>query len=256
MNLCTNGVQAMQALPAGGTLQVALRTEVTTAATLLSEATLAPGRYACLCVTDTGPGIAPLALPRLFEPFFTTKGPQAGTGLGLAVVHGMVAEHGGAIDVSSTPGEGARFTLYLPLADTAPDDVASPDDAVPLGQGQVVLVVDDEPALVELAEELLAGLGYEAFGVASSVQALERLRQEPERFELVLTDEVMPGLNGTALAVAVRALRPDLPIVLASGYGGPQLQERAAAAGVTVLVKKPLTRAALARAVAQALVRA
>ncbi len=257
MNLCTNGLQALQGRPAGS-LRVALHTEERTQPETLFETTLAPGRYACLAVSDNGAGITPEVMARLFEPFFTTRqgpGPQRGTGLGLAVVHGVVADLGGAIDVRSQPGQGACFTLYFPLADAAVVTPAEPAE-LPLGQGQTVLVVDDEPALVALAEELLAGLGYEPFGLASSTEALARFREAPERFDLVLTDELMPELSGTALAAELHQLRPGLPVVLASGWGGPQLEQRAAAAGVTVLVKKPLARAELARAVATAMLQA
>ncbi|MGC3984107.1 MAG: ATP-binding protein [Pseudorhodoferax sp.] len=251
LNLCTNGVQAM---PEGGALRVLLDLETVDAPRTLFEAGLQPGRYARLRVQDSGTGIAPEALDRLFEPFYTTKGPRKGTGLGLAVVHGVAAEFGGAIDVQSRPGEGACFTLYFPCLD-APADAAAPaaGGELPLGQGQAVLVVDDEPALVALAEEMLAGLGYEPFGLASSTEALARFTAAPGRFDLVLTDERMPELAGTELAAALRRIRPDLPVVLASGYGGPALARRAAAAGVRVLVAKPLARAELARAVAQAL---
>jgi signal transduction histidine kinase/ActR/RegA family two-component response regulator len=251
LNLCTNGVQAM---PAGGALHVLLEVEQVDTPRALFEARLAPGRYARLRVQDSGTGIAPEAMDRLFEPFYTTKGPRKGTGLGLAVVHGVVAELGGAIDVQSWPGEGACFTLYFPCLDVPPDAPAPvADAALPLGQGQAVLVVDDEPALVALAEEMLAGLGYEAFGLASSAEALARFTAAPDRFDLVLTDERMPELAGTELAAALHRIRPALPVVLASGYGGPELAQRAAAAGVRVLVVKPLARAELARAVARAL---
>lgn len=251
LNLCTNGVQAM---PDGGALHVLLDVEQVDTTRTLFEAQLQPGRYARLRVQDNGTGIAPQALDRLFEPFYTTKGPRKGTGLGLAVVHGVVAELGGAIDVQSRPGEGACFTLYFPCLDV-PADAAAPagGGAVPLGQGEAVLVVDDEPALVALAEEMLAGLGYEPFGLVSSTEALARFTAAPDRFDLVLTDERMPGMAGTELVAALRCVRPDLPVVLASGYGGPELAQRAAAAGVRVLVAKPLARAELARAMAQAL---
>lgn len=272
MNLCTN---AMQAMPEGGTLRVEVRTERLEQPRPMFETTLAPGRYVCLSVTDSGQGIAPEVMARLFEPFFTTRtttrGPHRGTGLGLAVVHGVVTDLGGGIEVRSTPGCGACFRLYFPCVEppgtpsvaasgrlpalTAGPAVpaAAAETALPLGQGQSILVVDDEPALVELAEELLAGLGYEPFGLSASPEALARFKAEPDRFELVLTDEVMPGLTGTALAAALHALRPALPIVLASGYGGPQLEQRAAAAGVTATVKKPLGRAELAHAITRAL---
>lgn len=250
MNLCTNGMQAM---PQGGDLFVDLSVVRVDEPRIFFETTLGPGRYACLAVTDGGSGIAPEVMSRLFEPFFTTRGPDKGTGLGLAVVHGVVADLGGAIDVQSELGKGARFTLYFPCTDRVPEAAVSPDGELPLGNGQRVLVVDDEPALVELAEELLAGLGYEPFGVVSSVQALERFKEDVQRFDLVLSDEVMPDMTGTLLAAALHEVRPGLPIVIASGYGGPQLELRAANAGVTVLVKKPLARAELAQAVARAL---
>jgi PAS domain S-box-containing protein len=250
MNLCTN---AMQAMPDGGTLTVGLESVGLVEPLPLFETSLAPGRYVRLAVADTGMGITPAVMVRLFEPFFTTKGPQKGTGLGLAVVHGVMADLGGAIDVHSTPGRGSRFDLYFPSVDEASTDIPVVGDETPLGEGQTVLYVDDEPALVELAQEMLAGLGYEPFGIASSVEALARFKQDPDRFDLVITDEVMPDMIGTALAAAMHAVRPDLPIVLASGFGGPQLEERARAAGVAVQVNKPLTRAELARAVAQAL---
>ena len=250
MNLCTN---ALQAMPQGGALQVALDEIRLEVPRQLFDRSLPAGRYARLSVTDSGAGIAPDVMARLFEPFFTTRGPHVGTGLGLAVVHGVMVDLGGAIDVHSTPGQGACFELYFPCVDGVPDEARPVDDTAPPGCGQTVLLVDDEPGLVELAEELLAGLGYEPVGFASSVQALAEFQRDPDRFDLVLTDEVMPEMTGTALAQAVHAVRPDLPVVLASGYGGPQLAARAAGAGVTVLLRKPLVRAELARAMAQAL---
>ncbi len=250
MNLCSN---ALQAMPNGGTLTVELTTLNAPQPLLLSEGSLDPGDYARLAVTDDGGGIAPEIMGRLFEPFFTTKGPSKGTGLGLAVVHGVVADLGGAIDVQNMPCRGARFVLYFPCSEAAPKDDPAAHATTPRGQGQTVLVVDDEPALVELAEEMLASLGYEPVGFVHSEQALAAFSADPDRFDLVLTDEVMPHMNGTVLATALRAVRTRLPIVLASGYGGPHLEDSAGAAGVTVLVKKPLVRAELARAVAQAL---
>ncbi len=249
MNLCTN---ALQAMPEGGLLRVALDEHVVHQPRVLYDSTLDAGRYARLVVADDGAGMGPEVLSRLFEPFFTTRGPRGGTGLGLAVVHGVVTEMKGAIDVSSHPGAGSTFTLYLPLTADSALAAPPPEPEPPAGHGQTVLVVDDEPLLAELAQEMLASLGYEPFGLSSSVQALEEFRRDPTRFDLVLTDEVMPGLTGTALARELRRLRPDLPVVLVSGYGGPQLEARAAEAGIRVVATKPLTRAELARALARA----
>jgi len=174
-------------------------------------------------------------------------------GLVLAVVHGVVAEFGGAIDVQSTPGQGARFTLYFPECTDALADTGVPDEAVPTGAGQALLVVDDEPTLAALTDELLRGLGYEPVTSTDPVAALQLLRSDPQRFAAVVTDEVMPGLTGTGLTEAVRSLAPHLPVLLVSGYGGALLAKRATEAGVDRVLTKPLRRAELARALADVL---
>ncbi len=253
MNLCTN---AMQAMPEGGTLTVSTARHAVREPQAVSHGQLDPGDYLALSVTDEGAGIATDVMDHLFEPFFTTRREHAGTGLGLAVVHGVVAEFGGAIDVQSTPGTpsaGARFTLYLPEShDALPPEAATPVDT-PTGRGQTLMVVDDEPALVELAEELLAELGYEPIGYTDPKAALDALRSEPDRYDALLTDEVMPALTGTQLTEALRAFAPQLPVLLVSGYGGPQLAARAAAVGVTRVLAKPLQRGELAQALGQLL---
>jgi CheY-like chemotaxis protein/two-component sensor histidine kinase len=252
MNLCTNAIQAMGPT---GVLRVAVRVAQNEAPRTLYDQELPAGRHACITVTDNGPGMTPDVLARLFEPFFTTKG-RGGTGLGLAVVHGVVTDMGGAIDVRSAPGEGTVFALYLPLSTAAP--VATPglsQATLPSGEGQCVLVVDDEPTLVELGEELLASLGYEPVGTSDPQAALQAFTQDPGRFDLLLTDENMPGLSGTQLAQAVRAIRPDLPVLLVSGHGGPAFDARVQAAGIGQVLGKPLTRDELARALQRCLQR-
>ncbi len=219
----------------------------------VSHGQLGPGDYLALSVADEGAGIAADVMDHLFEPFFTTRREHAGTGLGLAVVHGVVAEFDGAIDVQSAPGAGARFTLYLPESHDALAPEASTPADTPTGRGQTLMVVDDEPALVELAEELLAELGYEPIGYTDPTAALDALRNEPQRYDALLTDEVMPALNGTQLTEALRAFAPQLPVLLVSGYGGPQLAARAAAVGVTRVLAKPLQRGELAQALDQLL---
>jgi CheY-like chemotaxis protein len=219
----------------------------------VSHGRLAPGDYLALSVSDEGSGIEADVMERLFEPFFTTRREHAGTGLGLAVVHGVVAEFGGAIDVQSTPGHGARFTLYLPESHGEPTASPAAIAEAPAGRGQTLMVVDDDPALVELAEELLAELGYEPIGYTDPQAALDALRSEPGRYDALLTDEVMPRMTGTHLTEALRAFAPRLPVLLVSGYGGPQLAARAAAVGVTRVLAKPLQRAELAQALDQLL---
>ena len=237
MNLCTNALQAMRN---GGVLEVALDREEVAQSARLSHGSLAPGTYVRLGVSDTGSGIPSPVLERMFDPFFTTKGVGGGTGLGLSLVHGIVADLGGAIDVRTSLGRGTTFTIWLPTAGeaTAPSTEFAAD--LPRGDGQTVMVVDDEEPLVALAEEMLAELGYEPVGFNSSVAALEALRQEPERYDIVLTDETMPELVGTDLAREIRLLRPAIPIVLMSGYSGGQLHERAHAVGIREILRKPL----------------
>ncbi len=250
MNLCTN---AMQAMPQGGMVGVQLVRQQVPALRVLSHTQLPAGRYLVLRVSDQGNGITPAVMERLFEPFFTTRAAHAGTGLGLAVVHGVVAEWGGAIDVQSTPGQGAQFTLYLPESSAAPSRTSTGPTAAVAGHGQRLLVVDDEPMLVALAEEMLTQLGYQPEGFTDPVAALQALRADPHRYAAVITDEVMPGLSGIALCQAVRPLAPQLPILMVSGYGGAALAQRATAAGVSRLLSKPLQRADLAQALAELL---
>jgi signal transduction histidine kinase/ActR/RegA family two-component response regulator len=250
MNLCTNALQAMEQ---GGVLTVALEKAAVPERRLLSHGTLLPGPYVRLSVSDTGSGIPPAVLERMFDPFFTTKGVGDGTGLGLSLVHGIVADFGGAIDVVTQAGVGTTFTVWLPASGETPRIQAEPAGELPLGNGETVMIVDDQKSLVALAEETLAALGYEPAGFDSSVAALQAFRAEPQRFDLVLTDETMPDLSGVDLAREIRRVRPELPIVVMSGYSGAQLTERARAAGVAELLRKPLVRRDIAEALGRAL---
>lgn len=250
MNLCTN---AMQAMPAGGRLTVRTAAVHVPVARVLSHSRLETGNYLKLAVRDEGTGMTPAVMERLFEPFFTARAEQSGTGLGLAVVHGVVAEFGGAIDVQSAPGQGACFTLYLPDCEDPVGPAPPIAKPVPHGDGQVVLVVDDQPALVAMATEMLKGLGYEPEGYADPVVARQAVRENQDRYAAVITDEVMPLLTGTQLTRELRTARPDLPILLVTGYGGALLASRATEAGVTRLLGKPLQRVELARALEELL---
>jgi signal transduction histidine kinase/CheY-like chemotaxis protein len=250
MNLCSN---AMHAMHGEGRLDVGVAPHRAEAGQWLSHGELPAGEYVRVCVEDNGVGIAPELMERLFEPFFSTRQGGTGTGLGLAVVQGVIEEWGGAIDVQSTPGQGSRFCLYLPRTHELPAAAPAEAGEVPAGQGQRVMLVDDEQALVELNEEQLAQLGYEPVGFTDPHAAWAALQADPQAFDLVVSDEIMPGLNGTELAERVHRLRPDLPVLLLSGYGGPQLEARAREAGVREVLAKPLQGAALARALAAAL---
>ena len=250
MNLCTNALQAMEN---GGVLEVALDRANVPHERRLSQGSLARGTYVRLCVRDTGSGIPPHLFDRVFDPFFTTKRVGEGTGLGLSLVHGIVADLGGVIDVDTAVGRGTTFIIWLPMAGEAPVPAGKIDAALPHGRGQTVMVVDDEKPLVALAEEMLADLGYEPVGFCSSSAALEAFRQAPQRFDIVLTDETMPELVGTDLAAEIRRLRPDIPIVLMSGFSGAQLHERARASGIRDVLHKPLRSKDIAEALGSAL---
>ncbi len=253
MNLCTNAVHAMGET---GTLRVTVDAEEVAAERVFAHTTLRPGSYARLAVEDSGSGMEATTLARLFEPFFTTKEVGKGTGLGLSLVYGIVTDSAGAIDVASSVGRGSRFTIYLPRVDSPAiaEDVA--ETPATRGDGEQVMVVEDEKPLMALLCEVLKRLGYEPTGFADGETALAEFEAEPGRFDALITDEVMPGLAGTDLAAALRRKRADLPVVLVSGYIGPMMRERATAAGIREILKKPVQTRELAAALARALGRA
>ena len=250
MNLFTNALQAMEH---GGLLRVALERVGLSERLSLARGTIAPGPYVRLSVQDTGSGIPAAVLERIFDPFFTTKGVGEGTGLGLSLVHGIVTDLGGAIDVKTRAGDGTTFQIWLPTAGETGKPAVEAVGELPRGNGETVMIIDDERALVELAEETLAELGYEPVGFDSSAAALAAFRAEPGRFDLILTDEAMPDLLGTELARHLRQYRPDIPIILVSGHGGTHLARAAALLGVNELLCKPLQRRELADSVARVL---
>jgi PAS domain S-box-containing protein len=248
MNLCANAVHAMDR---GGTLTVLLERVPLAEGRSLSRGTLSPGTYARLVIRDTGAGIPPEVFERIFDPFFTTKQVGEGTGLGLSLVHGIVTDLGGAIDVKTAVGRGTSFEIWLPLAAEAGKPAVETARELKRGHGETVMIVDDEPMLVALAEEMLAELGYEPVGFNSSNAALRAFRAEPQRFDLVLTDEAMPDLVGIELAGEIRRIRSDVPVVLMSGHGGVRLENRAAGIGVNEVLHKPLQRGDLAESIAR-----
>ena len=248
MNLCTNAIQAM---PHGGLLSVRLDRTTTTEPRTLSHGMLQPGEHVRLRISDTGMGISPAVRERIFDPFFTTKGVGKGTGLGLSLVRGIVTEWQGAIELESPEGQGTTFTVWVPACGEAAAPRTEQAAALPRGDGQSVLVVDDELPLMRLTEETLAQLGYDPSGFDSGWAALDAFAADPGRYDLVLTDETMSELTGTQLAREVRKLRSDIPIVLMSGHPGAELTAGAQAAGVTGILRKPL----LSRDIAESLVR-
>jgi PAS domain S-box-containing protein len=249
MNLCANAAQAMKT---EGELAVVVEAVALHEPRVVTTSELPAGDYLRVSVQDTGTGITPQVLERIFDPFFTTKEVGVGTGLGLSLVHGIVTDLGGGIDVHSVPGQGSTFTVYLPARGVAAAPKAA-QEPILTGSGETILLVDDEEPLVRLGEEMLAELGYEPVGFASSSAALESFRAEPHRFTAVLSDETMPGMTGSELARAIRGIRADIPIVLMSGYVSPGLSARARDIGVAEVLAKPLVSRDIARSLASVL---
>ena len=248
MNLGANAWQAMAGRQ--GRIEIALA-GVTVEA---SGGELPPGRYARLSVHDSGIGMDPATRERIFDPFFTTKPAGEGTGLGLAVVDGIVQGHGGLIKVESQPGRGSVFHLYFPAAEGAPAVPATPLPSAPrASSGQRILFLDDEKALVLIAKAMLERLGYQVHGYTVAEQALAAFKADPAAFDLLVTDFNMPGASGLDVAREIRRLRPDLPIALASGFVTDELRAQALALGIRELIYKPQTIEELAAAVARAL---
>ncbi|MEW6595720.1 MAG: ATP-binding protein [Thermodesulfobacteriota bacterium] len=251
MNLCTNSYHAMR--EQGGTLTVGLRMVALGEADMVSKTVPAPGRYLRLTVADTGSGMPREMLERIFEPYFTTKKKGEGTGLGLAMVHGIVKGLRGTVTVYSEPGRGTEFHVYLPA-------VAAPLDSPPLaaegplpGGSERVLLVDDDAMILAVLAHLLAGLGYGVESCGDAGEALELFRQRPHSFDLVVTDMTMPKMTGEALAREMLQVRPELPVILCTGFSEGMSQEKARALGIRRFLMKPVVLAELASAVRAAL---
>jgi nitrogen-specific signal transduction histidine kinase len=237
LNLCTNAAHAMR--ETGGVIEVRLEPVDLPNDCTTGTADLKAGAYVRLTVRDTGHGMAPEIMERIFEPFFTTKNVGEGTGMGLAVVHGIVTSNGGAITVESAPEQGATFAVYLPRLVTP--TTATVDIQEPLPGGcERMLFVDDEAALVRLWQAALERLGYIVVVCTSSLEALDVFRAAPQHFDLVITDYTMPIMTGEVLAHELRRTRPDIPIILYTGFSDTTVAERARALGIDAFVLKPV----------------
>jgi signal transduction histidine kinase len=241
MNLCTNAWHALD----GPTGRIAIGlhgVELDAAAARRTAAALPAGRYACLSVSDNGRGMSPDTRARIFEPFFTTKPVGEGTGLGLAVAHGIVAAHGGAIGVESEEGAGSVFRIYLPRIDEAEAvERAMPFAAAPRGRGERVLYIDDDEVMVVMVERLLQRLGYDVVCHHDPHAALAAVRARPEAFDIAVTDLNMPGLSGLDVAREIARLRAELPVIISSGNLPDPLRDDASRAGVRALLHKQYT---------------
>jgi PAS domain S-box-containing protein len=251
MNLGTNAWHAMN--EQGGVLEIILTTVAVDADFADAHPGLQPGPHIRLVVRDTGCGMERAELDRIFEPFFTTKAPGAGTGLGLAVVHGVVKRHEGAISVYSEPGKGTTFNIYWPVHDGEAKSGPQESQVVPKGQGEHILLVDDEEPLAALGKSMLERLGYRVTTEVSSVEALKTFSLQPRDFDLVITDQTMPNMSGVELAKVLLEIRPELPVILATGYSTAINAEKAQAMGIREMLLKPSTAQSLAEAIRRAL---
>jgi len=244
MNLCTNAYQSME--HSGGVLAVSLKETEITEDHLVGEEII-PGRYVVLEVSDTGGGIDKETQGKIFEPYFTTKEQGKGTGLGLAVVHGIVKEHQGLITVYSEPGSGTVFKVYLPVTLGGSEDTAGKTvEPVRSGGSARILFVDDEESICTLAKRFLTKFGYVVETCSNGRDAIFALEQEPNGYDLLVTDMTMPGMNGKELARKVMAIRPDLPVLLCTGYSSLIDSEEAARIGIKDYIEKPVAMSILA----------
>ena len=250
MNLCTNAEHAMR--EEGGTLHVKLiRVEADTQ-TALQHHELHTGPHVRLTVTDTGCGMEPETLEHIFDPYFTTKEVGEGTGLGLSVVHGIVNTHGGAITVKSAPAKGTTFHVYFPIIEKEEKLQERSEGPLPTGNERI-LFVDDEQVIVYIGEKTLGQLGYDVVTKANGVDALELFRADPDRFDLVITDMTMPRMTGDQFARELIKLRPDIPIILCTGFNPKISKEQAGKIGIKAFVMKPLVRRDMANIVRKVL---
>jgi PAS domain S-box-containing protein len=244
INLCTNAAHSMR--EKGGILEVSLTEARFDPEDVLLYPDLKPGHYLRLSVSDTGHGVDPSLMERIFDPYFTTKAPGEGTGMGLAVVQGIVKSQGGQVTVYSEVGKGSVFHVFLPrIADR---DKREEDTIEPTQHGsERILLIDDEATLANLGKELLESLGYRVVAKTSSVEALQVFCAQPERFDLVITDQTMPDMTGMTLAQKVLQVRPDIPIILCTGYSEQVTKDRAREIGIREFLMKPLIIKDLAR---------
>ena len=252
MNLCTNAFHAME--EGGGVLSVALQQVRLTEADLVNDNQHEPGDYVRLIVRDTGKGISPENVDRIFEPYFTTKTQDKGTGLGLALVQGIVHRHNGMVSLKSTEGEGTEFTVFFPAISTDCQVPQQEDIRKVLpGGSENILVVDDEVPIAQMVKKVLRQLGYNVTAFTSSVEALDCFSKDPQSFDLLITDQTMPGLVGIELIQKVLQIRPDLPSILCTGYSSQVTTDNYLNKGIRKMLMKPMESKTLAYGVREVL---
>jgi PAS domain S-box-containing protein len=247
-NLCTNAWHAME--PDGGRIVINQKTVMLNRDVAGGRLALPEGRYSVLSITDNGRGMDAATLDRVFEPFFTTKGPGKGSGLGMAVVHGIMKSHDGAVSIQSEQGKGTTVYLYFPVQEaTVAEKLSVEKPALPTGHGERILLVDDESALVMIGTKILQRVGYSVTAFISAKEALDAFTAQPNGFDLVITDLTMPGMTGIDLADALLEVRRDIPIILCTGYIEESIREQANLLGFREILVKPMTAQILTEAV-------
>lgn len=249
INLLTNAAHAME--KDGGILEINMESVNLTESTAQFH-DLSPGPYVKLSVSDTGSGIGPEIKDRIFDPYFTTKEVGEGSGMGLAVVHGIIMNHKGAISVDSELGKGTTFTIFLPTSKREPVPETTIDEELPTGQERI-LYVDDEESIVKIGSQRLKRLGYKVESSTSPIEALDLFRSKPDQFDLVITDLTMPKMTGDKLVKAILDIRPGLPIILCTGFSDKINSEKVRKIGATVYLEKPYDKRDLSRAVRRGL---
>ena len=249
MNLCTNASHAMEE---GGELTIGLSVESSSELEVMGFQDVEPCRYMCLMVNDTGTGMASDVKKRIFDPYFTTKEKGQGSGMGLAVVHGIVKAHDGFVHVISEPGEGSTFRIFFPVSDQQGGLEHDACEALDEGSERILLV-DDEPDLVSLGSAMLQRLGYKVSAFSESREALAHFKDDPSAFDLVISDLTMPHISGVAFVQEIRGERGDLPVIVCTGYSESLSAEEVSAAGIDFLLMKPLEIRELAASIRNAL---
>jgi CheY-like chemotaxis protein len=250
MNLCANAGHAMKAK--GGTLKVRLSDVELDPHFIVQHPGMVSGPHLQLTVSDTGQGITSETLERIFDPYFTTKDKDEGTGLGLSVVHGIIKSYKGTITVSSRPGKGSDFNVFLPVIEKEIRAEDADEVLLPTGNERI-LFIDDEPTLVEIGEQMLERLGYEVDTRRAGAEALDLFKSQPDRYDLVVTDMTMPGMSGDELAGKLLKIRKDIPIILCTGFSQRITETKAKHLGIRAFLMKPLIMRDLAATIRKVL---
>jgi CheY-like chemotaxis protein len=250
MNLCTNAGQAME--EKGGTLHVNLVDMQLDSDFTVKHPGIKPRPYIKLTVSDTGHGMAPDMLGKIFDPYFSTKEPGEGTGLGLSIVHGIVKSCGGTVTAYSEPERGSTFNVFLPVLEKKAEGGGRLDEPAPRGTERI-LFIDDEETLADMGKQMLESLGYEVTTRSDGMEALELFRSQPDRFDFVITDMTMPKLTGENLAIELMRIRPDIPVILCTGFSAKISEETAKALGIRAFLMKPFLKRDVAKTIRRVL---